>query len=160
MKWCRDGCSLHRNSTCVSGRARTFCRLISWWAIFSDRIQGSIKLMFSQKSDTLVSYVPSIVVYAFNMRHSYSTFRGADVVQDGGDLRPVNFEYNWNRPRTFQIDAGGVVGTPKFKGTGTRGYCVTLPRIVKLLTCSIDIADHIGIKMMAKACYDPGAAPQ
>lgn len=95
--------------------------------------------MYSQKLDTLVSYVPSIVVYAFNMRHSCSTSRGANVVQDCGDHRPFTFGGIGNRRNTFQMDAEDVVGTPKFKGTGTRGYCVTLPRIVKLLTCSADI---------------------
>lgn len=59
------------------------------------------------------------------MRHSCSTSRGANVVPDGGDPGRGTFGYIGIRRNTFPDDAPGVIGTPKFKGTGTRGYCVT-----------------------------------
>ena len=105
--------------------------VLSHGGYFSLTIQGFTGLMYSQKLVTLVSCVPSIVIDTFNVRHSCSTYCGANVIPDGGDHRQgVTCGYIWDRRISIPIDAAAVAGTPKFKGTGTRGYCVTLPRTV------------------------------
>lgn len=58
-----------------------------------------------------------------------------------------------------QVAGKLLLELPNSRAQEREGIC-EFTQNLSFIDCSADPADYIGLRLMAKACYDPGAAPQ